>query len=422
MAATDYFKKTGNSTATTMAAPGHTIGGTSITVGSTANWPTTTGVTFAIDSVTLSGTEEVQVPGTYTLWHGQVVGSTITNMTLAAESPNSDQNYAAGSLTRVYIPVSAALHNKMVDGILVHADQDGTLKADSVDVTAVIKDNVVSNAKLSEFKPVDGVFDHISSGCVWSGDSYGGTRVASCTSGVVYLGGKRLTVAAVTSRTFTASKDVYCDLSDNGDGTAIWNYTDNTTNAASPALTAGRVRGAIVVVGASSIANAASINQGQEDRALPIASLTPYAVTDSLGNLICPRDPYRRILGYRQIVSTPTGTSSGTAVQVTGLTVPVIVPTGRRIRISLSGKSISGSVAGYVSTTIWDGAVSSGTQLQQNQPYISTGAGTASPSVDVVTTPTTASKTYNAGFHTTAGTITFDADATYPASIKVELF
>ena len=137
-------------TATNLASPGHTIGGTSITVGSTTNWPTATAVAFAIDRAELVGGQEVQIPGTYTEWIGVVTGATtIGSMTISSDSPNSDQNYSAGSLTRVYIPVSATRENKIVEWGLVHADQDGTLKADAVDVTAVIKDAVITPQKLN---------------------------------------------------------------------------------------------------------------------------------------------------------------------------------------------------------------------------------------------------------------------------------
>lgn len=130
----DYFLRVGKpGSATTLSSPGHTSGGTSITVGSTANWPTTTKVAFAIDRAEIIGGEEVQIAGTYTEWIGQVTGATtIGSMTLSADSPNSDQNYSAGSLTRVYIPVSATRENKLIDGISVHANQDGTLITQAV--------------------------------------------------------------------------------------------------------------------------------------------------------------------------------------------------------------------------------------------------------------------------------------------------
>lgn len=173
--------------------------------------------------------------------------------------------------------------------------------------------------------------DFVASGCVWSGDSYASTRAASMTSGVVYLSGKRLTVAAVTARSFTASKDVYVDFSDNGDGTAAITYTDQTTNAVSPALAAGSLRNAIIVVGASSIAAVGSVNQGQVGKLLPIVSTIPYMVTDSLGNLICNRSPRPKLIGYRQVPFTGSGGDVGRALMCP---TPVIIPAGRRVKVT----------------------------------------------------------------------------------------
>lgn len=121
---TDYFTKVGDpGTATTLAAPGHLIGGTSITVVSTANYPTTTGVIFAIDAVTIVNGEEVRTAGTYTEWEATVTGATtIENMTLRY---GTDQNYSAGSTTRVYIPVASSRENRMIDGLLVEHGQNG---------------------------------------------------------------------------------------------------------------------------------------------------------------------------------------------------------------------------------------------------------------------------------------------------------
>lgn len=130
----DYFLRVGKpGSATTLSSPGHTSGGTSITVASTTNWPTTSKVAFAIDRAELVSGVETQIAGTYTEWVGTVSGATsITGMNLSSDSPASDQDYAAGSLTRVYIPVSATRENKLIDGILLHANQDGTLITQAV--------------------------------------------------------------------------------------------------------------------------------------------------------------------------------------------------------------------------------------------------------------------------------------------------
>jgi hypothetical protein len=118
----DYFQKVGRSTATTLSAPGFTAGGTSVTVGSTTNWDTTTGITFAIDEVDNNGN---RVVGTYNVFRGKVATATsITNMTYVGG--DAARNYSAGATTRVYQLVSAYRENRLVDGLLVQHNQDGT--------------------------------------------------------------------------------------------------------------------------------------------------------------------------------------------------------------------------------------------------------------------------------------------------------
>lgn len=268
----------------------------------------------------------------------------------------------------------------------------------------------------------DGVwFDFVASGCVWTGDSLGSTRAASMTSGVVYINGRRHTVAVVTSRTFTASKDTYIDLLYSVvDNIATPVYTEVTNNAASPALASNSIRIGIIVTGATTIADAGSVNQGQETKILPIASSVAYSVTDSLGNLICPRDPNRKTLGYRQIITNFT-TSSSTPTQITGLSCPVIVPTGRKVKISLVCSQTFGSVsADSVSSSIWDGVVNSGTQLAFNTNASNQNG--VSVNAESITTPIATSKTYNAGLSNSGShSTTFQAASTGPAYIKVEL-
>lgn len=132
------------------------------------------------------------------------------------------------------------------------------------------------------------VKDHVMTGCTWTGDAYGSTRYASMTSGVVCIGGKVVVVDSVANRLFTASKDTYIDV----DNTGALYYSEVANNAASPSLTAGRLRVAIIVTGASNIANAGSINQGQFNKALPVISGNYLVFGDSNGNPICNRQPY----------------------------------------------------------------------------------------------------------------------------------
>jgi hypothetical protein len=107
----------------------------------------------------------------------------------------------------------------------------------------------------------NGLSDYVVSGCIWSGNAYASTRVASMTAGIIWLNKVQLSVAAVTSRTFTASKDTYVDLTNNGDGTAALTYIEVTNGAASPALTSNGLRIGYIITGATTIAAATSILQ-----------------------------------------------------------------------------------------------------------------------------------------------------------------
>lgn len=129
--ASDYFQKVGRATATTLSSPGYSISDTSINVASTTNWPTDTGVTFAIDEVDSAGE---RVSGTYNVFRGVVSSSTqISSLTYVGGDANRD--YSAGATTRVYILVSAYRDNRFVDGMAVEHKQTGAhsdITADSI--------------------------------------------------------------------------------------------------------------------------------------------------------------------------------------------------------------------------------------------------------------------------------------------------
>lgn len=166
-AATDKLMEVGSpGTATTLSAPGYTIGDGSITVGSTTNWPTATGVCFSIYEVETVAGESVMSPGTYNEYYGTVASSTsITNVSHVTGS-GTNRNYSAGASTIVTILVSSGRENRIVEwGTAEHA-QDGThtdITADSVTInasgsvdfsnaplaTADIADDAVTAAKIN---------------------------------------------------------------------------------------------------------------------------------------------------------------------------------------------------------------------------------------------------------------------------------
>lgn len=417
---TDKFTDTFNSTNPNVArvTSTRTAGGATLACDNLAGWPTATKVHFS--TYQLNTSDEV-VAGTQIDWEGIVSANSIGSLTRLAGA--TDAGSAIGDVVEMN-PTGYWGHD-LYSGLTAEHNKDGThaaVTATSVTATGTVQGATVVATGDIQHRSVsletirsNFVFDHVASGCVWTADAAGSTRNASMTAGVVYIGGKRVAVSSVTARSFTASKDVYIDV----DNTGTLTYTDTTTNAASPALAANSIRLGIIVVGASNIATAASVNQGQEDRVLPIASSIPYAVTDSLGNLICPRDPQRKILGYRQILSSASFTTNAT---ITGLVVPVIVPTGRKIKVSVFGSSFGTTAAANMASSIYDGATTGGTVVGGMSSFVTTANGFPSALViGTVVTPSSASKTYSVAASASAGTGQISASATVPAYIMVEL-
>ncbi len=264
----------------------------------------------------------------------------------------------------------------------------------------------------------DSFFDHIASGLVWSGDAYASTRNASMSAGIIYINGRRISISGVSARSFTASRDTYIDVLDNQDGTGTLVYTEVTNNAASPALAANSVRIGIIVTGASNIASVGSVNQGEVGKVLPIASSIPYMTTDSLGNLIAPRDPLRKVLGYRQILSNATTTSQS---DITGLNLTVIIPTGRRFKVSgfLGGGTASAANNG-VSMQLYD--VTAGAQIA-SMANSTNASGDAAGNHPAAVKSDTGTRNYKAQISkgTNASTANSNGSSVNPNFIMVEL-
>jgi hypothetical protein len=146
---TDKLMEVGNpGTATTLAAPGYTTGGTSITVVSTTNWPTATGVCFAMDEAEIVDGVEVQVAGSYNEYFGTVAsGTSVTNVTHVTGS-GTDRNYSAGALSRVYVPVSAGRENRIVEWGTEEHKQTGAhsdITADTINNAGVLTQTGVAS-------------------------------------------------------------------------------------------------------------------------------------------------------------------------------------------------------------------------------------------------------------------------------------
>lgn len=263
----------------------------------------------------------------------------------------------------------------VVNAINGNLDNANVATGAAIDGAKIASSSLTSSQMATSISPVtrwsEGADDFVASGCVWSGDSYGSTLAASMTSGVVYISGKRLTVAAVTARAFTASKDTYIDLSDNGDGTAAFTYTEVGNNAASPVLAASSVRIAIIVSGGSSIAASTSIAQGGFANTSPTISSQILKGFDTLGNLIYPKGPSSpaktqnsvNFMVYRTAALTSTNSAGGAAI----LYDTKSFDSGNNVDVTTNKGRFTAPVAGFY---FFIGTVGNGTAGGGGQAYL----------------------------------------------------
>lgn len=128
-------------------------------------------------------------------------------------------------------------------------------------------------------------------------------------------------------------------------------------------------------------------------------------------------------LGYAQI-TTAFSTSSTSAVQATGLSASVTIPSGgRRVKITAWCVNLSSSTgAAQVNMSIWDGTVGSGTQLSLSAQNSGATTSFSNAIAMAVVTPPAGAKTYNVGLSTgnAADAANLNANTSYPAFILVE--
>lgn len=140
----DLFMEVGEpGTATTLSAPGYTVGNTTINVASTSNYPTATGTVIAIDEAKMENGKEVRIDGTYNEYVCKVESATSFSG-LSWKRGVGDRNYSAGSLTRVYIIISAERENRLVQGVRAQHNQDGTHGA--VTATSVASSGLIASS------------------------------------------------------------------------------------------------------------------------------------------------------------------------------------------------------------------------------------------------------------------------------------
>jgi len=231
--------------------------------------------------------------------------------------------------------------------------------------------------------------------------------IASISSGVAYINGRRLTFGAMT-KTFTASKDTYVDLIEtDGSNIATVSYTELASGATGSSPVSNGMHIGVVNSSASAIT---TISQTSTTRS-----------NDYLGYPLFQTTPNRRIIGYAQITSN--ATSSGTGVTaVAGLQKTVIVPAGAVIKISVFSSNFVAGSANQPQVSLWDGASATGTQISG---YVMAATNTDSSGVNlsaVVSNAAGGTKVYSVGIQQpTSGTATLAASATQPAYILIEI-
>jgi microcystin-dependent protein len=164
----------------------------------------------------------------------------------------------------------------------------------------------------------DIITDHVASGLVWTDDT---GRTADMSAGVAYINGIRLAVSAVSNHTFTASKDTYVDLGDNG----VLDYNEVSNGAAAPTLAANHLRLAKIVTNATDTTSVtvtdnsgfvvtANIKKDTQSFLSPIGSILDYAGTSApTGWLFCYGQAISRTTyaGLYAVVGTTYGAGDG---------------------------------------------------------------------------------------------------------------
>jgi hypothetical protein len=322
-----------------------------------------------------------------------VGANTLTNLTLAPGY--ADTGNAIGDFIEC-IPTSYWV-NSMMDGLFVGHNP------------------VVRDAEL--------MFDHVASGAVLTGLGYGTNLNVSLTSGICYINGNRQIIPAVASRAYTFSKDTYVDALYNASGTATLVYTEVVNNAASPALAANSVRLGIVCTGATSVPAATYINQGEDTALFPTShSGTVWVITtDTLGNLICPRDPNRLTLGYRR-VNVTNQTSSASWVQIQGLIMPIKVPTRRKVKVTVYSPFLYNNTgSARADLGVLEGSIA-GTLIAVAHSTQALGTGADNGQADRTYTPATNDVTYYGALKAGGGGVSFaDKDTPVDLYIRAEL-
>lgn len=314
-------------------------------------------------------------------YKGTLSGTTLSNLTLVWSSTGSDQTFGIGDT--VDLSYTSGYGEDLYSALSTHLDQDGTLKADSVDVTAVIKDAVITPAKLTSRARL-GWFDSelpaVSSVTHNGNRSY--TVAFASTVASILSEGMRLeftkTVAGngYMGGAFNGSSHYFTKTSPSGTlGTVTNNFTieavvqptayQNGTIAAR-ADAAGNNTITFKMTASGQIecgvqnAGAANYRSLYSYQSLPLNKKTHVAASWTGGTVVI----------YFDGVSVPV------AAAATGGTAPTTAGTGGDFSIGRKGASATEYFPGYISNVAVFNAVLSAATIREHATYKLTGSET----------------------------------------------
>lgn len=199
-------------------------GATTASLNAATGWDTTTAKHIRMYKTKVVNGQTVPDWDFVCFYKGTLSGTTLSNLTLVWSSTGSDQTFGIGDTCD--LSYTSGYGEDLYSALSTHLDQDGTLKADSVDVTAVIKDGVITRPKLASGFATEitggwltGDLPAVSSVTANGNRSYDitfGSTVASTLSEGMRLRTTRTVAAPQTSFALDGSNDYYNDTSVSG--------------------------------------------------------------------------------------------------------------------------------------------------------------------------------------------------------------
>lgn len=127
-----------------------------------------------------------------------------------------------------------------------------------------------------------------------------------------------------------------------------------------------------------------------------------------------------RLLGIAQLCGAQTTVTPTSTTQIQGLSVPVYIPTGSRVKITATaGVGINGSVSQAIGYAICDGAAADSTRICQSNTTWTSGGGLAMHVEGIFSY--SGNKTFTVGVNCASGNTTVNGSTVGPAILKVEL-